>query len=293
MMQAIERTINDILNRPAKPFDINDFGGLRDDEYIKDDVIYCKECGGNRLYVHNNFRARCKCKCQSAKIERETKEREREIERQERMGKFKSISILEDERYKTARFENTETGHNPLFDNAYIRCKKYCEVSSEVFRDGLGLYLYGESTGTGKTRLAACMANELIRQGYTVVIANFIGISTLLRSTFGKAGGDETDYITRLVNLDFLIVDDIGTERVQSKDGDLWLQEKIYEILNKRHAAKKPTIFTGNHKIQNLVTDRGFTNKTVDRIAGMSNAVLNIEGASYRLKERAAGDLPF
>ena len=90
------QTINDILNRPPKPFNIDDFGGLKDDEYIKDDVIYCKKCGGNRLFVDNGFRARCRCKCQNAAKERETIEREREIERQERMGKFKDISILED-----------------------------------------------------------------------------------------------------------------------------------------------------------------------------------------------------
>lgn len=287
------QTINDILNRPPKPFNIEDFGGLKEDEYIKDEVIYCKKCGGNRLFVHNDFRARCRCKCQVEKEEREETERAREIEQQAKMAVFKDISILADDRFKNARFENTEKGHNPLFDNAYIRCKKYCENSDAVLRDGLGIYLYGESTGTGKTRLAACMAHELIRQGRTVLLTNFIGISTLIRSSWGKAN-NEADIISSLVSLDFLIVDDIGTERVQGADGsDLMLQEKIYEILNRRHSGKKSTIFTSNYSVQSLVTERGFMNKTVDRIAGMSNAVLKIEGDSFRLKERTAGELPF
>lgn len=287
------QTINDILNRPSKPFNIDDFGGLKDDEYIKDEVIYCKNCKGNRLFVHNDFRARCRCKCQIEKAERETVEREQAIARQAKMDKFKEISILDDERFKNARFENTETGNNPLFDNAYIRCKKYCDASDQVLRDGLGIYLYGESTGTGKTRLAACVAHELIKRKKTVLLTNFIEISTLLRSTFGKAGKDEADYIESLSSLDFLLIDDIGTERVQTKDGDLYLQEKIYEILNKRHAAKKPTLFTSNYGISQLVTERGFMDKTIDRIAGMSNAILKVEGESYRLKERTAGKLPF
>ena len=284
----------DIFNRPAKPFNLEDFGGLREDEYVMNDVIMCRKCDTPRMFEHNNGRkVRCFCECQGKARDRAEKERKRETERQERMGCFKSISILENDRFKKARFENTETGHNPLFDNAYIRCKKYCEVSNNVLRDGLGMYIYGEASGTGKTRLAACMAHELIRQGHTVVLTNFIGISTLLRSTFGKSGIGEADYITRLVNLDFLMIDDIGTERVQTKDGDLWLQEKIFEILDKRHNAKKSTIFTSNNTVQSLVTERGFVNKTVDRIAGMSHAVLKIEGASYRMKARAAVELPF
>ena len=40
------KTITEILNRPPKPFNIKDFGGLREDEYIKDEVIYCKKFQG-------------------------------------------------------------------------------------------------------------------------------------------------------------------------------------------------------------------------------------------------------
>ena len=80
------RKIGDIFNRPPKPFNIKDFGGLQDDEYIKDEVIYCKKCNTARMFVNGNFKTRCLCKCQGEARDneaREEKERERlkEIEK--------------------------------------------------------------------------------------------------------------------------------------------------------------------------------------------------------------------
>ena len=43
-----------------------------------------------------------------------------------------------------------------------------------------------------------------------------------------------------------------------------------------------PTIFTSNYSIQDLINDRGLEVKTADRIAEMSNAVIKLEGTSYR-----------
>ena len=60
------------------------------------------------------------------------------------------------------------------------------------------------------------------------------------------------------------------------------MQEKIYDIINRRYANKMPTIFTSNYSIQDLINDRGLEVKTADRIAEMSNAVIKLEGTSYR-----------
>ena len=90
-----------------------------------------------------------------------------------------------------------------------------------------------------------------------------------------------------------MFIDDLGTERVQTKDGDLWLQEKVFDVLNKRYNNRKPTIFTSNYSIQELLSERGLAIRTVDRIVEMSSAVLKVEGNSYRMKARAAVELPF
>lgn len=287
------QSIGEILNREAKPFDIKDFGGLQEDEYIKDDFIWCKKCNTKRLWrsPDGTFAARCICKCQD---EARNEERRQEIERERlrKIEKLKKASLI-GVRYKDVTFETTETGHNDTFDKAYIRCKKYCAAADKVLADGLGIYLYGDK-GTGKTHLTACIANELMQDNRQVLFTNFAEIAKMIKGTFGNARESEADYINRIATVDFLFLDDIGTERVQAANGgDLWLQEKIFDVLNKRYNNRKPTIFTSNYTLQELITERGIMDKTVDRIVEMSHAVIKVEGKSYRMKARAAVELPF
>lgn len=285
------QSIKDILNRPAKAFNVEDFGGLQEDEYIKDDVIYCAKCHNPRMFVQGSFRVRCLCECQAQERD-EAEKIARERERQAEIERLQKASLI-GERYYNASFATTETGHNASFATAYIRCERYCAVANEVLDKGLGIYIYGDK-GTGKTHLTACMANALIKKRKQVLFTNFAEISKMLRNTFGKVSESEASYINQLASIDFLFIDDLGTERVQSANGDdLWLQEKIFDVLNKRYNNRKPTIFTSNHSLGELIHERGFMDKTIDRITEMSNAILKIEGESYRMKARAAVELPF
>ena len=287
------RSIGEILNRQPKPFDINDFGGLREDEYIKDDFIWCKKCHTKRLWrsPDGTVAVRCICHCEQEAINEEERQ-EKEQARLRKIEKLKKASLI-GVRYKDVTFETTETGHNDTFDNAYNRCKKYCDVADNVLADGLGIYLYGDK-GTGKTHLTACMANALMQDGKQVLFTNFAEIAKMIKGTFGNARESEADYINRIANIDFLFIDDLGTERVQAANGgDLWLQEKIFDVLNKRYNNRKPTIFTSNYTLQELITERGIMDKTVDRIVEMSHAVIKVEGKSYRMKARAKVELPF
>lgn len=262
---------------------------LKQDEYIKDSLIYCKECHTPRsIYLKVGLR-RCLCDCLSKKRDNEDKLRE-EKERLHEAEKLR-ISSLIGERYRNVSFETTETGFNKTFDNALERCSRYCWISKKVLEHGMGIYLHGD-TGTGKTHITACMANELLKKNHSVLFTNFFEISKAIKGTFGKSNETENDYINRLANIDFLFIDDLGTERVQNSEGDLWMQEKIFDVLNRRYNNNKPTIFTSNHNLSELVNERGFMRKTVDRIAEMSTAIIKIEGQSYRIKKRTK-DAPF
>lgn len=285
------KAISDFFNRPPKPFNINDFGGLNADEYLEEEIIYCKNCKTARMYVNGNFKVRCLCKCQGEARDEEARI-EKERERLKEIEKIQSASLIGD-RYKQVTFEKTETGHNATFDNAYIRCQRYCAVADKVLADGLGIYLYGDK-GTGKTHLTACMANDLMQKRKQVLFTNFAEIAKMIKDTFGNNTESEAVYIDRIANVDFLFIDDLGTERVQAANGaDLWLQEKIFDVLNKRYNNRLPTIFTSNHSLQELITERGIMDKTVDRIVEMSHAIIKVEGKSYRLNARASVELPF
>lgn len=264
------QSISEIFKKKNRTFHVDDYGGLKDDEFVKDEVIYCKKCGGARIFTNEIFKVRCLCPCQAEARDKRAQE-EKERERQQAIERLQRASLIGD-RYKNVSFETTETGHNATFDAAFIRCKRYCEVSNDVLKEGLGIYIYGDK-GTGKSHLTACMANELMKKRKQVLFTNFSEISKMIRDTFGKTDESEAKYIDRITTMDFLFIDDLGTERVQSKDGDLWLQEKVFDVLNRRYNAKKPTVFTSNYSLQELISERGLHERTVDRIAEMSNAI--------------------
>lgn len=263
--------------------------------YLKDDLLYCSLCNTPRQTIINNpftgepRKVNCICQCQAEKMRQEELEA-RNREKQREIDKLQKQSLLGD-RYKNVRFDNTKTGYNAKFDEAYRRCKNYCEVSSKVLENGYGIYIFGDK-GTGKTHLTACMVNELINQYKTVLFTNFFEISKMIRSTFNKKSETEEEFINKISNIDFLFIDDIGSEVLKKNDEDTWLQGIVFDVINKRYNNKKPTVFTSNHSLQELITQRGLMPKTVDRMLEMANLILKIEGDSYRLEARNC-DLPY
>ena len=249
-----------------------------EEEYIKEDLIYCRNCNTPRMCEGLFGRmVRCICKCQAEERDRQ-EELEMQKEKQRRIEKIKRTSLL-GEKYKDVSFDNTDTS-NPDFYKIYARCKRYCEVAHKVLDKGIGIYLFG-TKGTGKSRLTACMANELMNNYYTVLYTNFSEISKYIRGTFNKSNETEYDFLERLTNIDFLFIDDFGTELVTKNDQDLWLQEKVFEVVNKRYNNNKPIIFTSNYSLRELIEERGVADKTIDRINEMCE-VMKLEGISYR-----------
>ena len=258
------------------------------EEYIKDNLIYCKNCNTPRMCFGITKMVRCICDCEAEKIEK-AKERERQKEKQIAIDKIRKTSLL-GEKYKDVSFSNTDTS-NEDFKKIFSRCKKYCEVADQVLKKGIGIYLFGNK-GTGKSRLTACMANELINNYYTVLYTNFSEISKYIRCSFGKAGETEYEFLDKLSSIDFLFIDDLGTELVTKNDQDLWLQEKVFEVVNKRYNNNKPIIFTSNYSLRQLIEERGIADKTIDRINEMCE-LMKLEGTSYRRKIKEEREVLF
>ena len=264
---------------------------MKDDEYLKDGLIYCKKCNTPRQARINLFGqetiVKCMCKCEKdAYIETENKAKQ--LEKMDRIKALKVNSLL-GKRYENVSFD-TCIDTNESFVKAKARCKKYCEISATVLQKGYGIYIYGDS-GTGKTHLTACMCNYLTEKMNQCLFTNFSEISKSIRSTFYNHTNSEENLIKNISNVDFLFLDDIGTEIMQKNGEDTWVQEKMYDIINTRYNSKRPTIFTSNYSMNELINNRGMMNKTVDRILEMSNAVLKLEGKSMR--KRANEKIPF
>ena len=101
----------------------------------------------------------------------------------------------------------------------------------------IGLLLWGD-VGTGKTFIAACIANALIEQGVAVLMTNFSKILNQLSATFNE---DRNKYIENMNGYSLLIIDDLGIERNSE-----FALEQVFNVIDSRYRSKKPLIVTTN-----------------------------------------------
>ena len=250
----------------------------------EDGLLYCTKCHTRRCTKEPvpMFGKRMPVTCDCMKEEeRKKKEQEEQMEKLRKLDKLRGASLLGD-RYKDTTFDKTDLNRPSDFQMAFQRCQRYCQVADQALENGYGMYIYGDS-GTGKTHLTACMCNELLSQYRQCLFTNFFEISKLIRSTW-NGNADSENVIRRLCEVDFLFLDDLGTEMVTKNGEDNWLQGQVFDIINKRYNNKKPTIFSSNYSMNQLITERGLMQKTVDRIGEMSTAMIKLSGDSYRRK---------
>lgn len=208
-------------------------------------------------------------------------------EREENIEELKRQSGIEG-RYKAADFEKFDvTKEN---EGVFQSCLRYAVNYGQIRQRGLGMYLYGAS-GAGKTYLAACVANMLLNAGKQVVFANVNAILSEIRYAYSQRGS-ERPIIERYVTSDLAIFDDIGTEKyTKASEAVSFAQDKFFQIIDGRYIRQKPTIFTSNYSLQQLVEERGIMLKTVERITEMSTRKFELKGKSRRLER--IGNVPF
>lgn len=149
-----------------------------------------------------------------------------------------------------------------LAEMAKLIAKKYVEQFSEIQEEGKGLYFYSSVKGSGKTRLAVSIANDIIQE--KMIAAKFATTIQILDQIKATWGGDrkneetEQKLIHDIVSVPVLIIDDIGVEAVKD-----WINERFYNILNGRMIEKRITIFTSNCKIEELKFDDRIINRIV------------------------------
>lgn len=125
----------------------------------------------------------------------------------------------------------------------------------EKYREkGMGLYIFSNTKGSGKTMLSCILLNE-ISERYGIN-SKFISVYDYLDATKKKYGGAaESADIAKEAEL--LAVDDIGAQM-----GKEWIDSTFYELVDYRYAGRKPTIYTSNLPPERL----GMDERTIDRM---------------------------
>lgn len=205
-----------------------------ENEYIGEDGLKrCSVCGvATETYITNPFshkshKVRCICYCKQKELNaHKERERQQDMERQRRIC-FSETNMA------SWTFANDDRRNAKLSDVM----QNYVNNFTDFRSDGKGLLLYGP-VGTGKTYYAACIANKLIDEGFTVYMTKFTDLVNLIQS---KSFQDKPEFIESINRYSLLIIDDLGTERESA-----FMQEQVFNIIDSRYRSGLPFVITTN-----------------------------------------------
>ena len=238
------------------------------EDYIGEDgLLYCGICGeAKEAYLpHNNFfgkdrRSRnCRCFREYHEAQKSEDEHTRHLQKVDELKR----NCFRYSNYVNVTFENSKTKNKQ-----FVYCLDYVNNWEKSKENNIGLLFWGD-VGTGKTYLAACIANALIEQEVSVKMLNF---SHILNSGFET----RNELLEDICRCSLLIIDDFGSER-ETEYG----LEIIHSVLDARYNCGKPMIVTTNLPLQTINNPPDVMHKKIyDRL---KNCVpVQFTGESFR-----------
>ena len=123
------------------------------------------------------------------------------------------------------------------------------------------LFFYG-TVGTGKSFLSGCIANELIRRGYSVIYFSALNLFECL-AYYSFDSGEKAklhSFYEDIYGCDLLVIDDLGTETTNT-----FINSQLFACLNERQMRRNATIISTNlnlGELQARYSDRIFSRLT-------------------------------
>ena len=152
------------------------------------------------------------------------------LEQKKKREYFLKEFSLYDSELAEASFDNFETKTHAQKEDLEFAIQQAAD-----YKNGkLGNVVLIGDVGVGKSHLAYSMIKELTKDSdKTAAFVNVVNLLAKLKADFQS----ESDYVYRLNSLDYLVLDDLGTEKASE-----WSAGVIYSILN----ARDKTIITTN-----------------------------------------------
>lgn len=161
--------------------------------------------------------------------------------------------ILEEENFNTFRLDYySDSITDPVTGlTSYQAITRAVEQAKDFIRkfsyEYQNLLFYG-STGIGKTFLTHCIAKELLETSHSVMYFSSARLFEALANNVFSKSDDESDSIhENIYNCDLLIIDDLGTEVVNT-----FVASQLFTCLDTRDSLKKSTIISTNLALQQI-----------------------------------------
>ena len=174
--------------------------------------------------------------------------------------------------------DNTPNGSDDAGKNALDAYSKLKNMADNFDTQARNFLIYG-GVGVGKTFLASCLANALIKDGRSVVfLTAFRFFDIFEKYTFRRDEADESTSIPStepLFDCDLLVIDDIGTEVSNS-----FTTSKLFDCLNERILRNKATVISTNLSLDLIRAT--YSDRIFSRLVG-SYSILNLVGEDVRM----------
>lgn len=167
-------------------------------------------------------------------------------------GQLSSLSL-----YSDMTFDSFDT-QRKLTPDERANLERALEIAANYARSPQGWLVLTGSSGTGKTHLAAAIANVQQQMGTEVVFVTATDLLDYLRVAFNPNAPVSFDQRFQMVrNTPFLVLDDLTTE------GSSWAREKLFQILDYRYVTRKPTVVTTYKRIEDI--DQRIRSRLIDK----------------------------
>ncbi len=155
--------------------------------------------------------------------------------------------------YADCRFQDWDSRAGELppaerenLQRAFLAAKDYAQAPQ-------GWLVFLGGPGSGKTHLAAAIANHWVTQGGSAMFVVVPDLLDHLRAAFNPQSRSPYDKrFEEVRTVPLLVLDDLGTENATP-----WAKEKLFQIFNHRYVARLPTVITVmGHQPWDRIDDR-------------------------------------
>lgn len=156
------------------------------------------------------------------------------------------VSNLQAFGHMTLENFNTE-GRLGLGDNQVASLQIALNHATQFAQNPEGWLLFAGTYGSGKTHLAAAIANQALAYGTPVLFLTVPDLLDWLRFSYSDRESSFEERFEEIRTMRLLVLDDLGTQNTTP-----WAEEKLYQILNHRYTHRLPTVITTNQEFAEI-----------------------------------------